>query len=82
MSAWSFLITRTSTSIRTQSIWFPPVYIFILCLSFYTYTHLAFAELGTETFNINVIPGQTVKWLLEHFQSTYSSTGQRPAASK
>lgn len=62
-----------------DSVHLVPSSIHLYITSSYTYTHLGFAELGTKTFNINVIPGQSEKWLSEHFQSTYSSTGPCPA---
>lgn len=65
------------TRVKTGFIW-SPLCTSLYCLSSYTYTHLGFTELGTETFNINVIPGQTEEWLLEHCQPTYSSTCQCP----
>lgn len=54
---------------KDSLIW-SPLYTTLYCLSSYTYTHLGFTELGTETFNINAIPGRTEEWLLEHCQST------------
>lgn len=57
---WSCHQSKDSVHLVT-----PCIHLYII--SSHTWTHVGFAELGTRTFNINAIPGQSEEWLLEHF---------------
>lgn len=71
-SAWGieWVLSELDWYQSKDSLIWSPLCTTLYCLSSYTYTHLGFTECGTETFNINAIPGRTEEWLLEHCQST------------
>lgn len=71
------LLTGPATRVRTQFIWLPRVCFFISY--FYSYTHLGFAELGTRTFNINAIPGQSEEWLSVFIELRWSMSSSEDA---